>query len=33
MTDLQETTPDEAAEKAAVLIESLPWLHTAARMR
>ena len=26
MTDLQETTPDEAAEKAAVLIESLPWL-------
>jgi len=26
MTDLQEITPDEAAEKAAVLIESLPWL-------
>lgn len=26
MTDLQETTPDEAASKAAVLIESLPWL-------
>lgn len=26
MTDLQETTPEEAAEKAAVLIESLPWL-------
>ncbi|GAA2958156.1 acetylglutamate kinase [Microbacterium schleiferi] len=26
MTDLQETTPDEAADKAAVLIESLPWL-------
>jgi len=26
MTDLQQTTPEEAAEKAAVLIESLPWL-------
>lgn len=26
MTDLQETTPEEAAAKAAVLIESLPWL-------
>ncbi|GAA1696221.1 acetylglutamate kinase [Microbacterium sediminicola] len=26
MTDLQDTTPEEAAEKAAVLIESLPWL-------
>ncbi|CAI9391873.1 acetylglutamate kinase [Microbacterium sp. T2.11-28] len=27
MTDLQQTTPEEAAEKAAVLIESLPWLR------
>ena len=27
MTDLQQTTPEEAAEKAAVLIESLPWLQ------
>ncbi|CAN7245854.1 acetylglutamate kinase [Microbacterium sp. LjRoot45] len=27
MTDLQHTTPEEAAEKAAVLIESLPWLQ------
>ncbi len=26
MTDLQETTPEEAAAKAGVLIESLPWL-------
>ena len=26
MTDLQDTTPEEAAAKAAVLIESLPWL-------
>ena len=26
MTDLQHTTPEEAAEKAGVLIESLPWL-------
>lgn len=26
MTDIQQTTPEEAAEKAAVLIESLPWL-------
>lgn len=29
MTDkIQHTTPEEAAEKAAVLIESLPWLKT-----
>ena len=27
MTDLQQTTPEEAAAKAAVLIESLPWLR------
>jgi acetylglutamate kinase len=27
MTDLQQTTPEQAAEKAAVLIESLPWLQ------
>ena len=27
MTDLQKTTPEEAAAKAAVLIESLPWLE------
>ena len=27
MTDLQQTTPEEAAAKAAVLIESLPWLQ------
>lgn len=27
MTDLQHTTPEEAAAKAAVLIESLPWLQ------
>lgn len=26
MTNLQETTPEEAAAKAGVLIESLPWL-------
>jgi len=26
MTDLQQTTPEEAAGKAAVLVESLPWL-------
>jgi acetylglutamate kinase len=26
MTDIQDTSPEEAAEKAAVLIESLPWL-------
>ncbi|ALJ20986.1 acetylglutamate kinase [Microbacterium sp. No. 7] len=26
MTDLQQTTPEQAAAKAAVLIESLPWL-------
>ena len=26
MTDLQDTTPEEAAAKAGVLIESLPWL-------
>ncbi len=26
MTDLQQTTPEEAAAKAGVLIESLPWL-------
>lgn len=26
MTDLQHTTPEEAAAKAGVLIESLPWL-------
>ncbi|MDR6865422.1 acetylglutamate kinase [Microbacterium resistens] len=26
MTDLQDTAPDVAAEKAATLIESLPWL-------
>ena len=25
-TDIQDTSPEEAAEKAAVLIESLPWL-------
>ena len=27
MTDIQDTTPDVAAEKAATLIESLPWLR------
>ena len=27
MTDIQQTTPEQAAEKAAVLIESLPWLQ------
>ncbi|MFT4215284.1 MAG: acetylglutamate kinase [Microbacterium sp.] len=27
MTDLQQTTPEQAAAKAAVLIESLPWLE------
>ena len=27
MTDLQQTTPEQAAEKAAVLVESLPWLQ------
>ncbi len=27
MTDLQQTTPEEAAAKAGVLIESLPWLQ------
>lgn len=27
MTAIQQTTPEEAAEKAAVLIESLPWLQ------
>ncbi|WP_405372613.1 MULTISPECIES: acetylglutamate kinase [unclassified Microbacterium] len=26
MTDIQQTTPEEAAGKAAVLVESLPWL-------
>ncbi|EZP25377.1 acetylglutamate kinase [Microbacterium oleivorans] len=26
MTDIQKTTPEEAAGKAAVLVESLPWL-------
>ncbi len=26
MTDLQDTAPEEAADKAATLIESLPWL-------
>ena len=26
MTDIQDTTPEEAAAKASVLIESLPWL-------
>ena len=26
MTDIQDTTPDVAAVKAATLIESLPWL-------
>lgn len=26
MTDIQDTSPEEAAEKAAVLVESLPWL-------
>ena len=26
-TNLQQTTPEQAAEKAAVLIESLPWLQ------
>ncbi|MFT4280747.1 acetylglutamate kinase [Microbacterium sp.] len=27
MTDLQQTTPEQAAQKAGVLIESLPWLQ------
>lgn len=27
MTDIQQTTPEEAAGKAAVLVESLPWLQ------
>ncbi|MDX2375698.1 acetylglutamate kinase [Microbacterium sp. LRZ72] len=27
MTDIQDTSPEEAAAKAAVLIESLPWLR------
>lgn len=27
MTDIQQTTPEEAAVKAGVLIESLPWLQ------
>jgi len=27
MTDIQQTTPEEAAVKAGVLIESLPWLR------
>ena len=28
MTDIQDTTPDVAAQKATTLIESLPWLKT-----